>query len=122
MKTKSKNLLPKTVQEINNGSIHAQSVRCGRQNCKCSRGDTHTAFYFFSRRNGKLTKTYIRQSELKDFSRLVERAKQERRHQRRLVRKSTNLLKSLRASVKECENLTNLYKKHHQGNHLNEQN
>jgi len=30
-------------------TIHEQKVRCGKPNCKCSRGESHTAFYRFWR-------------------------------------------------------------------------
>ncbi len=44
MKTKSEKMLPKTADEITNGGVYVQAVRCGKASCKCVRGETHTGF------------------------------------------------------------------------------
>jgi hypothetical protein len=91
MKTKSVKVLPKTTDEIANGGVYIQRVRCGKANCKCARGETHTGYYFFTRRNGKLIKTYIRKA---DVDALTEIAKQAsfNRAQKRLSAKESNKL------------------------------
>ncbi len=101
MQTKSVKVLPKTANEIQNGGVYVQAVRCGKSNCKCARGDTHTGFYFFTRRNGKLIKFYIRKAEVAGFSRLVDQATAEARSRRQSVKDSAELLKTFRVSLWE---------------------
>ncbi len=113
MKTKIRKMLPKTASEIANGGLYLQRVRCGKANCKCASGDTHTAFYFFTRRNGKLIKTYIRKSEVEVFTEMVNLAKTERVQIRQSMQKSNSRLKRLRESVREYEQMTKLYKKNY---------
>jgi hypothetical protein len=113
MKTKSGKVLPKTVIEIQNGGIYIQRVRCGKSNCNCARGETHTAFYFFARRNGKLVKTYIRKADVESFSEIVNQATAQRTHKRRSVKQSNELLKHLRESVREYEQITKLHKQNY---------
>ncbi len=113
MKTKTAKVLPKTPSEIQNGGVYAQSVRCGKANCKCARGETHTAFYFFTRRNGKLVKFYVRKSEVDSFSGMISLASVERTQRRQSARSSVALLKRLRESSREYEQMTKLYKEHY---------
>ncbi len=110
MKTKTRKMLPKTASEIENGGLYSQRIRCGKRNCKCARGETHTAFYFFTRRNRKLVKTYIRKSEMKAFSEMVDLANVERTQKRMFMKESSELFKQLRESVREYEQMTKLYK------------
>ena len=105
MKTKTQKVLPKTAREIANGGIYSQSIRCGKSNCRCSRGYTHTAFYYFTRHNGKFVKMYVRKAEIESFSRLVEIAAVERKKRRRMSRDSTELLKKLRVSLGNNEGI-----------------
>ncbi len=110
MKTKTTKVLPKTAGEIINGGLYLQRVRCGKQNCKCARGETHSAYYFFTRRCGKLVKLYVRKSEVSAFSEMVNLASAERAQRRESARTSGALLKHLRESSREYEQMTKLYK------------
>ncbi len=110
MKTKFAKTLPKTADEIINGGVYSQRVRCGKKNCKCARGETHTAFYFFTSRNGKLVKFYVRKSDVEAFSEIVNQASVERAQRRQSVETSGALLKRLRESSREYEQMTKLYK------------
>lgn len=110
MKTKTAKVLPKTAAEITNGGLYLQRVRCGKTNCKCARGEKHSAFYFYTRRNGKLIKTYVRKSDMEAFSELVKAAKVARAERRQSSRLSVQLIKRLRESVREFEQTTKLYK------------
>ncbi len=113
MKIKTAKVLPKTASEIINGGLYIQRVRCGKQNCKCASGKTHSAYYFFSRRNGKLIKTYVRKSDVKAFSELVKAATNERAERRQSSRSSRELLKRLRESMREYEQIAQLYKQNY---------
>ncbi len=105
MKTKTRKLLPKTTDEIANGGLYLQRVRCGKQNCKCSRGEMHPAYYFFTRRNGKLLKTYVRKAEINAFALITKQAAFERRRQRQAVKSSLDLLRTFRADLSKYNGL-----------------
>ena len=113
MKTKTAKMLPKTAGEIPNGGLYLQRVRCGKANCKCARGETHSAFYFFTRRNGKFVKIYIRKADVESFSEIVNQATAQRTHKRRSAKQSNELLKHLRESVREYEQITKLHKQNY---------
>lgn len=101
-KTKTAKMLPKTVYEIENGGIYAQSVRCGKLNCKCAKGKLHLAYYFFTRLNRKLVKFYIRKSQVDSFTQLVNEAA-ELRQEAKFVSKSTaQLMKTFSQLIKEA--------------------
>ena len=101
MKTKTAKVLPKTVDEIQNGGLYLQRVRCGKANCKCARGELHTAFYFFTRRGGKLVKTYVRKSEFDEFMRLIAKAATKRKERRQTAKSNLDFLKELRQVLRE---------------------
>lgn len=101
MKTKTAKMLPKTAREIVNGGVYLQRVRCGKQNCRCASGELHSAFYFFTRQQGKLTKFYIRKSELKHFRWLINQASEERKLIRGMTKSNQQLLKQFRQFLRE---------------------
>ncbi len=110
MKTKSVKLLPKTASEIQNGGVYAQSVRCGKANCKCARGETHTGYYFFTRQRGKLIKQYVRKAEVQAFAEIVKQSRALKAEKRTPTKQSNELLKRLRESSREYEQMAKLYK------------
>ncbi len=114
MKTKKAKVLPKTTNDIQNGGLYVQRVRCGKANCKCARGETHSAYYFFTRRNGKLVKFYVRKTDVAAFSELVNLASVERAQARQTAQSSSALLKRLRESVREYELMAKLYKQNYE--------
>ena len=103
MKTKTAKVLPKTAGEIANGGLYLQRVRCGKQNCKCARGETHPAYYFFTRRAGKLIKIYVRRSEFDEFARLVVQAAMKRKERQQTAKVNSDLLRQLRRALRERE-------------------
>lgn len=110
MKTKTAKVLPKTTGEIANGGLYLQRVRCGKANCKCARGEYHTAFYFFTRRNKKLVKIYVRKAEAKAFARLVDEAVGDRKLKRQTSKSNFVLLKQLRDILREKDSHINSLK------------
>lgn len=110
MKTKTVKTLPKTAEEITNGGIYSQRVRCGKKNCKCARGETHSAFYFFTSRHGKLVKFYVRKADIEAFTELVNRAAFNRKRERLTIKESNKLFRQLRETVQDVNTLTKLYK------------
>jgi hypothetical protein len=110
MPNKSAKTLPKTTFGIENGGVYQQRVKCGKPNCKCLRGEKHVAYYFFTRRNGKLTKTYVRKSELEKFTQLVDEATTKRKEERRTRLSDQELLKRLRQALRDRETFINSMK------------
>lgn len=61
-KTKNQSLQPKMLD----GYVRAERVRCGKVNCKCSRGDLHGVYYYrYTWDEGRRRKSYIKRSEVK---------------------------------------------------------
>jgi hypothetical protein len=110
MKTKTRKMLPKRARALRNGGIYRQHVRCGKQNCRCARALLHTAYYFFTRKNGKLVKFYIRRTELAGFTALVNQAKEERKARRRMKKSNQQSLKQARRELHERQLLINSLK------------
>ncbi len=110
MKTKTVKVLPKIADEISNGGIYLQRVRCGKHNCRCANGERHSAYYFFTRRGGKLSKFYIRKSKLKSFAALINQAAEERKIGRLTTKSNHQLLKQLRQTLREKNLLINSLK------------
>ena len=103
MKTKTAKVLPKTAGEVDNGGLYLQRVRCGKQNCKCARGETHLAYYFITRRAGKFIKIYVRKSEFNEFAHLVVQAATKRKERRQTAKVNLDLLKAMRRVLRERE-------------------
>ena len=101
MKTKNRKMLPKTAAEIHNGGLYLQRVRCGKSNCKCAKGEYHTAYYFFTRVAGKLTKTYIRRSEVAQFAEIVNKASTARFESMQAKKNLRDLIKDINARGRE---------------------
>ncbi len=110
MKTKTAKMLPKTAGEITNGGLYCQRVRCGKANCKCARGETHTGYYFFARQHGKLIKQYIRKAEVEAFANIVNQSRELKAEKRISTKQSNELLKRLRETSREYEQMAKLYK------------
>jgi len=98
MKTKTPNSLPKILP----GTVHAQFVRCGKLNCKCSRGELHGAYYYhFVRIRGKLTKRYVKASEVEETQRACALRQNEEKSIRLRSQEVWNQLRELRVSLRE---------------------
>jgi len=110
MKTKTAKVLPKTAHEIANGGLYLQRVRCGKSNCKCARGENHSAYYFFTRRRGKLFKLYVLKADIEEFSRLARQATNERKHRRQTTKTNLDLLKKMRQQLRDKTALINSLK------------
>ena len=63
--SKNSKLAPKKIPELLPGQVEARMVKCGKQGCKCSRGELHGP-YFYHRTwdQNKRLKTYIRLSDV----------------------------------------------------------
>ena len=60
-KTKSQSLQPKMLD----GYVRAERVKCGKANCKCSRGVLHGVYYYrYTWDAGRRCKSYVKRSEV----------------------------------------------------------
>jgi len=83
MKNKSGNLLPKMLP----GSVCAQMVRCGKQNCKCQRGQLHGPYsYYFSRKGSTLVKRYVPKADVWRIQYACDRYRAVEKQKRELIR------------------------------------
>lgn len=104
MKTKTEKVLPKIML----GTVHAQFVRCGKPNCKCSRGELHGAYYYhFVRVQGKLRKRYLKASEVDEAQRACALRQIEVKAQREKSQTTWQTLRELRESLRDFTNQYN---------------
>ncbi len=74
---KSADSLPKILRlAARGGTLQRQHVRCGKPNCKCSRGEAHEAFYFFYSTTTGLRKLYVRRADVAAVKSAVEARRQ----------------------------------------------
>ncbi len=99
-------MLPKTIDEIANGGLYRQAVRCGKGRCHCASGVLHEGYFYFIRRvGGRLRKTYVPKDQVDAFAKLVEEARNSRASERMIQRNSRALLAELRGRLREYETL-----------------
>lgn len=104
MKTKSKKMLPKIMP----GTVHAQYVRCGKDNCRCAKGELHGAYYYhFVRVGGRLRKRYLKASEVEQMQIACGSRQIEKRKQIEKSEKQWSKLREIRENLREWEKLTN---------------
>jgi hypothetical protein len=98
MKNKTGNSLPKKMP----GSVHAQFVRCGKQACKCARGELHGAYYYhFVRVGGRLTKRYLRAHEVEQMQVACTAWREEEKARRELSRGAWRLIREMKAQLRD---------------------
>lgn len=96
-------MLPKMMP----GTVHIQFVRCGKVNCKCSRGELHGAYYYhFVRIDGKLCKRYLKANTVEELQRACNLRQREEKKQRIESGAAWKQLRELRASLRENQNHT----------------
>ena len=65
MNRKTENLLPEI--GLLKGSLHVETKRCGKPNCRCVRGYCHGPFFYRHwRQGGRQKKAYVRQENVAD--------------------------------------------------------
>jgi len=112
MKTKTNNSLPKTVGDYEGGALLKQSVRCGKACCGCAEGPLHEGYYYFFRRtNGRLTKTYVLKADVPKLMKIIRSAQSERRRQRTIERGSAEVLRTIKAKLREHLPTTKIIKR-----------
>jgi Family of unknown function (DUF6788) len=84
-KTKNQNSLPKIGPLP--GAVCKQMKRCGKPNCKCSKGELHGPYHYrFIYARGKQLKIYVKKSEFQTISAACLAYKRDRQETRELIR------------------------------------
>lgn len=99
-----KNKIAKTSPKIEPlpGAVVAHLVRCGRHNCRCSRGTLHGPYFYRYWRDGKARrKTYVRKAEVQSIRAACATYRGEQRAHRELVQAATAEWRQLKALLKE---------------------
>lgn len=59
-------------QNLDNRTYRLESIRCGKDNCKCARGKLHGPYWYgYSRVDDKVTSQYIGKNLPKDIERKI---------------------------------------------------
>ncbi len=104
VKTQTAKVLPKILR----GSVHQQFKKCGKSNCKCSKGVLHGAYYYhFVRIGGKLKKRYLKASEVEPIQIACNARRQLEKQQRANDWAFWQRFRALRAEMREFPNLYN---------------
>ena len=98
MKNKTEDSLPKKMP----GSVHAQYVRCGKQTCKCARGELHGAyFYHFVRVGGRLKKRYLKAHEIEQMQVACAVWREEEKARREMSREAWRLIREMKTRLRD---------------------
>lgn len=99
---KSSKPLPK-IRTLN-GAVCAQFKRCGKENCKCTRGELHGPyFYRFQWYRGRMVKEYVRLSDLVEVRAACARYREVREDLRTAERDFKRKLATLKVNLKNLE-------------------
>lgn len=86
------------------GAVCAQMVRCGKPNCKCTRGELHGPyFYHFARPRGPLVKRYVKTREVDDIRAACNARRQEGRRRRLANKVNTRELRNVIEQLRVTE-------------------
>ncbi len=91
MNENTANSLPKT--DFLKGSLHLETKRCGKPNCRCQRGFRHGPYFYRRwRQGGRQRKEYVRQENVAETLSAIAR-------RQALDREVVEIRKQLRRSV-----------------------
>ena len=96
-KTKNQESAPKILP----GHVAAKRVRCGKSNCKCTRGERHKAFYHVTYVEGVRSRRYIRKAEVENVSAACQKYRQQQSELREGKRQSSLLIRLAKAMFRE---------------------
>lgn len=93
--------LPTKIESLR-GYIEIRYVRCGRANCKCSKGELHGPYYLLRWREGeqKITK-YVKKSEKQTVFAAVSAYQQRRTEQHQARERNREFVREIRQNNKE---------------------
>ena len=103
--------IEEALPKIMKGSVHTQFVRCGKQNCRCARGELHGPYFYHYFRDGAvLSKRYLKASEVEEV-RAACLARQKNEQQRRASdRVFWQKFRAFRTEMREPKTLGDLFK------------
>lgn len=88
--------LPKILMLVSHGgTLQRQRVKCGKVNCKCSRGELHIGFYFFYSRGGVQRKVYVRRDDVTKVREVIKERKRRDEAFRAEMRQARNFLRRM---------------------------
>jgi hypothetical protein len=99
-----KNKIQKTLPKIEPlpGAVCLQTVRCGKPDCKCAKGELHGGYYYhFYYVRGKLHKKCVKKADVMQTKAACLAYKTNRQEIRQLIRESLNNRRSLKRMLKE---------------------
>lgn len=97
-------LLPKTPDEIANGGVYRQLVRCGKNSCRCRRaGENHVAFYLLIRVDGIQRKKYVPKAAVPSIIAMVSAARTQRKEFRNARIEALTTYRSIKQYVASIE-------------------
>ena len=99
MKTKRAEVLGKILR----GSVHRQFKKCGKPNCKCSRGELHPTYYHFVRENGKLKTRYLKAGEVEQVQQACLLRRSQQKVQQINSSKAWQKLREIRESLRSVK-------------------
>jgi hypothetical protein len=96
----------KPLPKMASAALCAQMVRCGKRNCKCSRGDLHGPYYYlFTRIAGVLTKRYVKAEDVLVFRRAYNVRRANERRTRATAQLNKKNWQTFRETLREAETL-----------------
>jgi hypothetical protein len=93
--------------KILRGSVNRQFKKCGKSNCKCSRGELHPTYYHFVRENGKLKARYLKAAEVEQIQQACLLRRSQEKEKRIISMKAWQQLREIREGLRSFENLYN---------------
>jgi hypothetical protein len=96
--------LPKIAHRILPGTVCQQFVKCGRPNCRCTRGQLHGPYWYrFFRTAGRLRKRYVRQEDVEAVRAACDRRREIEASSRRDVSAAHSSWRELLGQLLEVE-------------------
>jgi hypothetical protein len=86
------------------GTFVIQGCKCGKKNCRCTRGELHTTVVLYSSEKGKTKTTYIRPPDralIQQLSRTYQRFRRSRAELAKLAKQTLELIDALQALLTE---------------------
>jgi hypothetical protein len=97
---KPANSLPKMLP----GAVCRQMIRCGKPNCKCTRGQLHGAYYYhFVRVGGRLTKRYLKPEKVEAVKAACQARREDERARRIKTRQAQQSFRELVSRLREIQ-------------------
>src|SRR5215207_2324964 len=78
------------------GHVQRRGVRCGKANCKCARGELHTAYYHVWKCDGVRCQRYVRRADVGSVRRACDAYRETQREMRAGREQYRGMLRRLR--------------------------